>query len=52
MQKSDTLVILLVGVSVGGRDIAVSRERDIGEGGVVGVVVSILDLDPLPSSWR
>ena len=40
-----TLVILLVGVTVGGREIVVSWGWDIREGGVVGVVVAVLDLE-------
>lgn len=45
--KDATLVILLVGVTVGGREIVVSWGWDIREGGVVGVVVAILDLGSL-----
>ena len=40
----DTLVILLVGVAIGRREVIVSWGRDIGKGGVVRVVVAVLDL--------
>ena len=40
----DTLVILLVGIAIGWREVIVSWGRDIGEGGVVRVVVAVLDL--------